>query len=455
MTKPDGQSSATDALDDLIAATGANRDVDSASRADRRRRWERSIGWALLVVSMSGFLIEVVASSALVADSGPRALAIVWPIGGAITLILAVLQSRFVDRLARIPVIMAVGGAITIALVTSLVLWVATDSLVLSAAVASIAADQLNFLLPLIIWSLAGDIFTAGQATSVFPRLARWVLIGHVSGLALATFSPLAFERVSASNGWVLVIPLILLTSAGVSLHRHLNDATTSSGHRRSEGIRRTIAGSIEFIRSLPAFRWIFWTSLLAITAGTMLEFNLLDALQRRFADAGDLQVAFAATALAGFLLRWLLSDFVVSKILRTQGVARSLSLLPISTILGAAFAIIGGITHSWLLVVAGVLIWRYARWGVDLAARQTAMANLPDERRAGVTLLTDLFPQSVGLLMTPLALALVLAVDEGWLLGGVASLSGLAALACARAVARSWDDTQLSYRLKRRKRIT
>lgn len=455
MTRPDERSGVSDALDDLIAATGARRTDDGQTRRLRLRRWERTVGWTLLCVTMSGFLLEVVAASTLVAESGPKALAVVWPIGGAVTLTLAVVQAKFVDRMARVPLIVAIVSGIGALLLTSLALWVATDSPVLPAALTSIAADQLNFLLPIVVWSLAGDIFTAGQAMDVYPRLTRWVLSGQILGLAVATFAPLLADLLSIAVNWVLVIPLLALTSATVSLRRYLSDAATSSGHGRTETIRRTIASTYEFVHSLPAFRWIFRTSLLAVTAGTMLELNLLDALERRFDDANDLQVVFATTALVGFLLRWILDGRFVGRVVKSEGVAGALVWLPASTVVGALLAVVGGIVSSWPIVAFGVLVWRHARWGIDLAARNTAMASLPDTRRAGVTLLTELVPQTVGLLLTPLAFALIVTVDGGWLLGAAATVVGVTALFSVQRVISSWTDTQLSYRLKRRKRIS
>lgn len=455
MKSPDEHSGVTDALDDLIAAAGATRNTDGSTRRNRLRRWERAVGWTLLCVTMSGFLLEVVAASTLVANSGPKALAVVWPLGGAMTLALAVLQARYVDRLARVPVIIAIVTGIGATLLVSLTIWAATDSLVLPAALASIAADQLNFLLPIIVWSLAGDIFTAGQAADVYPRLTRWVLTGQILGLAVATVNPLLADWSSLPTHWVLLIPLLALASATLSLRRHLDDASASAGHRRSESVRQTIMNSYEFVRSLPAFRWIFWTSLFAVSTGTMLELNLLDALDRRFEDAHDLQVAFASIALAGFLVRWIVDGRIVERVVHTEGVAGALMWLPASTVIGALLAVFGGLASSWLIVAFGVLLWRHTRWGVDLAARHAAMASLPDTRRAGVTLLTELVPQAVGLILTPVALILILAVDGGWLLGVAATLVALTAVLSARQIMSSWADTQLSYRLKRRKRIT
>ena len=409
----------------------------------------------MFCIASSGFLAEVVAASTLVADSGIQTLAIVWPIGGLISLALALIQVRFVDRLARIPVITTITFVLAALLGIALINLGVTGSTFASAALASIVADQLNFLLPLIVWSLAGDIFTAGQTISIFPRLVRWTLWGQIAGLGMATVTPILARWWEISATWALVVPVFLLVLSAFFIQRNLKDASSSEGHGRTESATESIKAAWNLVNSLPAYRYIFWTSLVVITAGTVIEFDFLFDLEAQVKDSYDIHLIFAATAFIGFLLRVVLGSFRFTDVLRKVGPAKALTVLPIATVAASFIAFASSFVDAWLLMALGVITWRYFRWGVDLSARQSAMAGLPDERRSSVVLITDLLPQAIALIVAPLSLVFSRVVDMNWLVSLISGFFAIVGVIVSRRIFSSWEETQLSYRLKRRKRIT
>jgi hypothetical protein len=141
-------------------------------------------------------------------------------------------------------------------------------------------------------------------------------------------------------------------------------------------------------------------------------------------------------------------------RLLRRWDVAPSLAVLPAVTTLAALVLIVGGATGSVIVAAVGVLLWRLPRWSLDGSARQAALATLPDERRARSAFLIDLVPLAVALIAVPIAIGLSRLVDEQWVAPVVAAVLALVAVVTVRGVRRHWDDTQLSWRLKRRQRL-
>jgi hypothetical protein len=443
-----------DALDDLIAATGAGRGESPETRALRRSRWERALGLTLAAVVFCGFLTEVVASSLLVADSGPRALAIVWPVSGLGLLVLARVQARYVDRHARVTVLVTLCGVNAVLFCLALALFAGDVPTLVPAALAALLGDQMNFLLPVIVGALAGDVFTAGQGATVFPRIARWGIAGQVGGLLVGAASPVLLDSLDASTAWLLVLPPLVLVGVIAVVPRALRDATTSAGHQREETSAESLRSTLAFVRELPAFHWLLRVSFVVIVAGTALEFGFLDILHTEFSEPSDLLTVFAGTALVGFVIGALVQTFVTPRVLSRSGAGRALVVLPVVAVGAGLLLAVGGAT-GWLPVaVVGIVVWRLPRWGLDPTARQAAYATLPDDRRARVSMLLDLVPTALGQILVPVSFGLATLVGGNWLVALVAAVAAAGAAVMARQITATWDDTQLSYRLKRRKRI-
>jgi hypothetical protein len=148
------------------------------------------------------------------------------------------------------------------------------------------------------------------------------------------------------------------------------------------------------------------------------------------------------------------IQSFAATPMLNRLGVAKVLDILPVATVLAAVLlvgAIGGGIVP---MAVIGLLLWRIPRWSVDASARQSAMATVPDERRAATSFLIDLSPFALGLVVVAIPIGLSRLFGQGWIVPAIAAAFALVSVVFARKVVSTWDDTQLSYRLKRRKRL-
>ncbi|CAB4364543.1 MAG: hypothetical protein F2681_11830 [Actinobacteria bacterium] len=450
--------SAGSALDEIIASSGARpRGEVATSETDRveaRNRWELALALALAGIGFSGVITETVAASQLLSNSGPLALAVVWPLGGLGLLLIAFIQSSYVDRFARLSVVRWIFLGCAALFAGTLMLFALDVPRKVPAAIAWLLADQLNFLLPLVVWTLAGDVFTAGQGATVFPRISRWLFGGIVAGLGVAVLAPTVLDLSDRSLPWLLAAPPVIAVLVAVLLPRALAGATTAVGHQRKQRASESLKDTVAYIRELPAYRWIFWVGVFAIFGGTMVDFGFLHLAGNRYADAGSLQAVYAGTSLACIVFCWLLQTFGTSKLLNRQGIAKVLRLLPIGALLGGAVLVVGGATKTVVLGCVALVIWRTPRFSVDGSARQAAMASLPDERRLRVSFAIDMGPLALSLIFAAGPIALAVQTDNLWIAPLIGIASAAVGLVLSRNTVRTWDDTQLSYRLKRRKRL-
>jgi AAA family ATP:ADP antiporter len=424
--------------------------VDPATR----RGWARALALSLGALALAGFVTDAMAAGQLLDDAGPEWLAVVWPLGGIGLLAGTAIQARYVDRFARLPMLRTLCLGYAAAFIAVGVLFATSAPVAPAAALAWLLADQVNFLLPLVLWALAGDVFTAGQAVSTFPWISRLLFAGQIAGMAIAAAAPWVFDGPDLSLAWLLVIPVVVCIGVAIALPRALAGATTGAGHGRAESTRRSIADTVEFVRDLPSFRFLLLASFAALAAGVILEYSFLDIIASRIDGAGDVETFYAGTALAGFVACWIVQVTVTPRVLRRWGVAPALGVLPVVTTIAAAVMIVAGIADAAPTAAAAVLLWRLPRWSLDASARQAALATLPDERRARVSLLTDLFPFAVALLLVPIPILVGRLVGGYWAPAVISIALAAVAIVIVRGVARHWDATMLSWRLKRRRRL-
>lgn len=445
-----------DALDDLISASGAkprSADEPAVDRTALRRRWELGLSLTLALVAFSGALTDTVAASQLISDGGIGAVGIVWPLAGLLMLGVAYFQSGRIDRFARVKVLVWLCAAYAVGFVVVLALFASSAPTWLPSALAWGLADQMNFLVPLIVWALAGDVFTAGQGVSVFPRMSRWLYGGQGLGLVAAAATPFLIDG-DVSLVWLLVLPPVACVVVAFLVPRTLHDATTSEGHGKEQSSAAALRDTRAFVRELPAFNWLLRASFAAMAAGAIIEVSFLSIADDRYSSASDLQVLYGGAAVIGFVLCWVLQTYAATPLLQRLGVGKVLRLLPFATLASAALMVLSGVLEQIALAVAALILWRLPRWSIDASARQAAHATIPDERRARASFLIDLVPVSVGFIIVAVPIGIALVTDTLWTAPIMAIVLAAIAVVVSSKVVSTWDDTQLSYRLKRRKRL-
>jgi hypothetical protein len=143
----------------------------------------------------------------------------------------------------------------------------------------------------------------------------------------------------------------------------------------------------------------------------------------------------------------------VAERIQERLGIPGVLLILPIATVVGSVLLVAAAGFSSLPLAALGIVFWLIPRWSVDENARRGALSLVPDERRARVSFVVDLLPMAMGLIASgPLALVAVI-TGQYWIAFAAATVLALAAIPFALKVRREWEQSMLSWRLRRRKR--
>jgi hypothetical protein len=313
--------------------------------------------------------------------------------------------------------------------------------------------DQLNFLVPLLIWSLAGDEFNVAEGRKIFGWIVAWTYGGQLAGLGIATVSPPLLDAVSVPLPVLLVIDPIVCIFIALWLPRMLRGSSAAQGVAGSETLRQAVAGARDFIDGVPVWRSLLVGSILTFVGGMTVFLSFMVGEDEIIgADAGRLQMFFAGVMLASLVVCLLLQAFAAERMLERLGIPGVLSILPVATIIGGMLLVAGLITGSLVLVGLGLASWFIPRWSIDENARRAALALVPDERRTRVSFVVDLLPVSLGLVIAGPLAAIGWAVGQLWLVPALAALVTIGALPAMRNVRAGWEDSLLNWRLRRRK---
>ncbi len=422
----------------------------------KRRAWPMAL--ALALVSVAGFLTEAVAATQIVARAGAPALFIVYPLGGLGLIALALLQFKYVDRHARLTVLRLATLGYALAFIVALALLGAGLVPVLAIALIYLMGDQLNFLVPLLVWSLAGDEFNVAEGRKIFGWIVAWTYGGQLLGLLVATISPPILDALSIPLPALLVLDPIVCVFVALWLPRMLRGSNAAQGTASvagaaQESLSEAIAGAREFINGVPVWRSFLWASIITFVGGMTVFLSFMIGEDEIIgADAARLQMFFGGVMLASLVVCLLLQTFAAERILERLGIPGVLSILPIATIVGGLLLVAGILTGSLVLVGLGLAAWFIPRWSLDENARRAALALVPDERRTRVSFLVDLAPISLGLLIAGPLAAVGWAIGQLWLVPALGVIVTLAALPAMGRVRKGWEDSLLNWRLRRRK---
>lgn len=431
--------------------------VEGSQHGHHLRDRAFSLTVALSTVFALGFIAEIVAASRFIHLTGLQGLVIIYPLGGLGLILVAFAQVTWIDRIDRQKAFVRVALGYGVVFMIALVL-IANPSerlSVIGTGLACILAEQMNFLLPLIVWAMLGDLFNAAESRSVFPWVITWRYAGQFVGLVIASFAPLLLTQLDIPLYTLLIACPIGLIALAIFLPRSLKGRALNQSRGEQENIQESVKSAWDFVGGVKAFRAIFITSSLVFVAGSALEGTFLSqSADWAKGSESKVEILYGSTLLFVFIICWILQRSAVTKTMEKLDIPGSLALLPIATLIGGIIIVAGVQVDLLGVMLIGIVAWRVPWWSIDDVARRAAMALVPDQRRARVSFIVDLVPYGIGLITAGGILGIARAFDAPIVAPALAAVFALAAIPASRVAIRSWADALLSPHLKRRKRL-
>ena len=396
------------------------------------------------VVSVSGFLSEV----------KDHYILLVWAIDMVLLILATGVQSLIVDRFDRVKLMAGV-------LLAFAILYAMLPLTFLSKGFPASVSYTLIYLLndqqwrffPVVFWILVNDIYDPGTGRRVMPVIGIFAFVGTIIGLAIAAVdAQFQFGTVNL----LLLNASIFLFAFVIALIRLRAVKLPPPIGAHEDTIKETLTEGWEFIKTVPAFAYL---ALGMLTAGSVMTVLLYDALSDAKLDLGNGFQSFYAAYNLLIALASIFIQGVSTKIIERLTLKRSFLIQPFimlfSTI--ANFFIPGYISSGFAQGIS-----RVTYDTTDLSARKSFQAMVPNEKRGRVSIFLDSYLPSGGTILGSLITFAIISI--GLYLGipreqysliyiGVGILIALVAMYAAFKVRATYEQSMLSWQLKRRTR--
>lgn len=429
----------------------------------RIRSGERTRFWILATLLLFNSLVlesnEVLATGGFANEVGVAFLPWLWAADMVIVMLTSAIYSLQVDRSDRnrLTVIILVGLALAYFLLYGAFALRAPSWLTYS--IFTILTDQQWLLVPLLVWALVNDAFPTTASKRIIPLLGIAVLVGRVLGNTMvAGAASLLADTLLGSIQLLLTNALILLLLAGLYAFS-IQIIQINARRATTESILADLHEGIEFVRAVPAYRFLTIAMILMGFGLNVIEFHFILRVAEQFTQLATLQFFYGLFKVVSLLLLAILQGWMSTKLLERLGFQRIFACMP-ATMSGALLLAlvwpgIGGIT-------LGNLFTRAVLLGIDEPARHAFQGLVPDERRGRVSAVMDGYLYPIGsILSCSLLLLLFFLVGANiftlalaqrlYLLIGLFCIGG--ALFAIRQLHITYDASMLNWRLQRKRR--
>jgi hypothetical protein len=425
------------------------------------RVWNLRAGELGLVLTL-GFILsgnafaqkmsEITSLSNFLSVTGAPQFLILIVISNTISIALTALQVLFIDNFDRDRLIAWVaaglGGAF---LVLRLSFWAGMPSW-LNYSLFYLISEQQYLFFPTVFWLLANDALNISQSKRIFPTLASWGFFGNFLGIGVAIAQPTLSRLINARSEDLLILNVLLY--GGILLIIKFSHFTIRRTRQNPETLKETLGEGWEFVREIPAFRYLTLAILAMSFCEIVMEFNFYDQSKDFFANSDRYQRFLGLFALGRMFALMLLQGLGTPRIIQHLSLKRIFFILPLCNLANLTLLT----TVSTVVTsTAALTLQKLAQYGIDDTARKSFQGLVPEERRGRVSLFMDNYliaiGSIVGAVMTGGMVLLGRRIGLPFLYTGVAiAVSGLAFWAVLQ-MNNVYDTSLLNWRLKRRQR--
>jgi AAA family ATP:ADP antiporter len=410
------------------------------------------LGLLLFSNSMATQVSGVVAISGFLSEAGVEQVPIVWAVDMLVIILTTGLQSLIVDRFERLTLMRAMTFGFALAFVALRLMVSFQAPGWLSYGLMFILSEQQWLFLPLVFWILAQDIFSVAQAKRLFPLIAGLSFVGELVGLAAAGAAPHLLQRGgTASEELLLLNVLIYLFACLVMLG--LSKVKVRQTVQRRGSVREILTEGWDFVREVPAFRYLSLAILAINLCLTFLEFRFLVVTHQAF--AANYQTFYALYRFSLMLGAFVLQGFLTSRIIGWVTLKNSFLFMPFALLMGATLMLLQGTVNT----IGGFVAPKITQYTVDESTRKSFQGLVPEERRGRVSMFMESYLFALGTFTGSLVILVVLFFEvslgeiSSYIYRSLAVLAALVAVGAIFLMRRVYDRSMFDWRLKRRQR--
>jgi hypothetical protein len=414
------------------------------------------IAFALALSSVAGLLTEAVAPAQILAIAGPTALVAIMALSAVCVAIVVIVQFTFVDSQPRLRMLRVIAGIYTVGFAIALAYVALGGHSVVGIGAIWMLGDQQQMLIPVLIWSLAGDVFNTGESRKIFGWIMAWTYAGMIVGLGVATFSPPLFTSESIPLSNLLVINPIACLVIAVWIPWQMRGMETGKGTKERERLRPAITTTLEFFREVPIMRALLIASCFTAMAWGFATIGFSTSAESIIGpDAGTLQTFIGGTTLVILLVGLAYQLLVAPRVAVKMNSATQLLLIPFLSIAAGLVLSAGAALGSLALLAIGLVLIDMPTRSIDEPAQQEVLTLVPDQLRARVSFTVQLVRWPLALLIASLLSLAITWLGLLWVLGLLSAVAAAIALPWALRLRRDWETGLVNWRLRRRKRST
>ena len=303
-----------------------------------------------------------------------------WLFTGTLLGMLAV-NPPFAALVARLPRVKFIAVsyrffAVNLLLFVAALHWASAEQNIWVGRVFFIWTSVFNLFVVSIFWAMMVDVFDADQGKRLFGFIAAGATVGGIFGSSVT--ASLAKQMPPA---YLLVASALLLEAAVFCVRRlarlstALRQRPTASDDEAAIG-GSMLAGLAHAFNSAYLLNVSFYILLFAVTS-TFLYFQQADIVRQSFADRGARTAFFARIDLWVNVLTLGAQLFLTGQVLRLIGVALTLALLPLVSILGFGTL---ALQPTIAVLVLYQVIRRAGNFAFARPAREVLFTVLPRE---------------------------------------------------------------------------
>ncbi|TAK14033.1 MAG: hypothetical protein EPO32_03235 [Anaerolineae bacterium] len=417
-----------------------------------------ALGFALMVNALAMQVSGIVAISGFLEATSINQILIVMIVDYALIMLVGSLQSVIIDKFNRVLLIQWVTLIFSFAFIVLRMMFLVKAPNWLNYSVMYLLSEQQFVLFPLIFWVLANDIFNIAQAKRLFPLISGWNFIGKLLGIGIAAISPALFLRLEIKPEEILLLNVAVYLIAFMVLFTALRSVEVRKTVQKSETLKETLTEGWDFVRNVPAFKYLMFAILALTVADTIIEFRFLVVTDSVFVTQTSYQTFFSIYRLALTLMALVVQAFVTGYLIKQMQIKNTFYFFPIVAFAGAVgMLLVPGVG----MAVATMASVKLIRDTIHESGRASFLGLVPEERRGRVSTMFETYFNSLGTILgASLALLIVTLglranLDYHLYYLGLAAAAGLFALWAAFSLARTYDTSMLNWRLKRRQRHT